>query len=131
MQGLVNFNEAVSLYGGPEGYGTVIVNFIGNFNVHGNNIYVYVEAKAAFPGVSYSALLDIYQNDNLFCSIPISSNGLPRDMVYATGHVPIGQCEAVLPKTGSVRIKITMSALYEDGSGRLARNAFYSKIISK
>ena len=41
----------------------------------------------------------IYQNDKLFCSIPISSNGLPRDMIYAKGHVPVGQCEVALPKT--------------------------------
>lgn len=72
----------------------------------------------------------IYQNDKLFCSIPISSNGLPRDMIYAKGHVPVGQCEVALPKTGSVTVTITMGALYEDGSGRFARNTSYSKIIN-
>ena len=50
----------------------------------------------------------IYQNDKLFCSIPISSNGLPRDMIYAKGHVPVGQCEVALPKTGNVTVTITM-----------------------
>lgn len=106
------------------------VKFIGNFDIHGNSICAYVEATAAFPEVSYSALLDIYQNGNLFCSISISSKGLPRDMIYATGHVPVGQCEVALPKTGNVTIKITMGALYEDGSGRFARNTSYSKNIN-
>ena len=129
-QGTNSFNGTVNLYGGPEGYGFVSVKFIGNFDIRGNNICAYVEAIAAFPGVSYSALLDIYQNDKLFCSIPISSNGLPRDMIYAKGHVPVGQCEVALPKTGSVTVTITMGVLYEDGSGRFARNTSYSKKIN-
>lgn len=129
-QGTNSFNGTVNLYGGPEGYGFVRVKFIGNIDIRGNNICAYVEATAAFPGVSYSALLDIYQNDKLFCSIPISSNGLPRDMIYAKGHVPVGQCEVALPKTGSVTVTITMGALYEDGSGRFARNTSYSKKIN-
>lgn len=50
-------------------------------------------------------------------------------MIYAKGHVPVGQCEVALPKTGSVTVTITMGALYEDGSGRFARNTSCSKKI--
>lgn len=129
--GAVNFSKHVSLWGGPERYGFVVPEFNGNYVISGKRISVYVEGTNSFPDVKYSAAVEIYNNGQLYYSQSLNRDSLPPEIVYTSGHQPIGTCTTDLPITGKVKIKVIMGASYSGSTGNYASNTSYTNILAE
>lgn len=129
-QGIETFSKMLSLWG-IEGYGTAIVTFLGNYNIIGNIIDVYIETGTIFPDITYNAELKIFRDNELFLDHVFSEDSLKdQNFLYETGHKPLGIFKTTLPNTGKVRIEIIMGITYNSGSGRFSNDAKYSKELN-
>lgn len=83
-------------------------------SIYGRIMTVGAELSAYNPELSYWASVEVFRNGT---SVGIYVISPVRDMIWETGHLPLGQCSFALPSIGTIEVKLIVGYNYNSGIG--------------